>query len=408
MTKRLLCFNVHYSPNSFGGATVVAEEVNQWLVKKHGWTVCVVTTERNKELLPYHISRYKSKLVNVISINLPSNVDEITLLEHSQFGRVVEQIVDVFEPTMVHFHAIQTMGVFMIDALAKRQIPLVATLHDCWWICEKQFMINAHGKYCFQTTIEKSVCSYCVDDKVYLDKRWSTLREAVNKLDLCLFPSAFHMQLHILNGIDPSRCAVNYNGIKFPSDHYAKKSKDKVVFAFIGGPGSIKGGELIAEVFENLPGNYELRLVNAAQNVGSDWSADFAGLLKNPKVKLVNAYTQEKMDDFFAEVDVLLFPSQWKESFGLTVREALIRDIWIICTDSGGTIENITDGVNGDIIPLTSNVVYLRDKVLKAISREWSEYRNVNKDGIRTYEQQADELDTMLNRLWQTESEVVA
>jgi len=36
---------------------------------------------------------------------------------------------------------------------------------------------------------------------------------------------------------------------------------------------------------------------------------------------------------------VLLFLSQWKETFGLAIREALARGIRVIQTDSGGTTE---------------------------------------------------------------------
>ena len=53
------------------------------------------------------------------------------------------------------------------------------------------------------------------------------------------------------------------------------------------------------------------------------------------------AYRQDEMDAFFSAIDVLLFPSQWKESFGLTVREALARDVWVIATDCGGPAEAI-------------------------------------------------------------------
>jgi glycosyltransferase involved in cell wall biosynthesis len=70
------------------------------------------------------------------------------------------------------------------------------------------------------------------------------------------------------------------------------------------------------------------------------------------RIDIVPAYTQDEMDAFFADVDVLLFPSQWKESFGLTVREALARRVWVIATEGGGPGEAIVDGVNGTLIPL--------------------------------------------------------
>lgn len=46
------------------------------------------------------------------------------------------------------------------------------------------------------------------------------------------------------------------------------------------------------------------------------------------------------MDTFYSRIDVLLFMSQWKETFGLTIREALARGIPVIQTDSGGTTEH--------------------------------------------------------------------
>lgn len=54
---------------------------------------------------------------------------------------------------------------------------------------------------------------------------------------------------------------------------------------------------------------------------------------------VVPRYAQHEMDDFYSKIDVLLFMSQWKETFGLGVREALSRGIRVLQTDSGGTSE---------------------------------------------------------------------
>jgi glycosyltransferase involved in cell wall biosynthesis len=394
MSKRLLSLNVHYSPRSFGGATIVAEEVNKILATELDWTVCVVTTEHNRNLLPYQTSRYRSKGVTVISINLPHGLSHIELLHHAAVGRIMEDIIDIFKPDIVHMHAIQSMGIDFIQKLAHDNIRMVATLHDCWWICERQFMINRHGKYCFQEVIDKKVCMHCVDDEGFFEKRWNILRNSLSVIDKYLFPSKFHQGIHIINGLDADKCMVNKNGIRFPDRTIDRTSSRNVRFGFIGGPGYIKGGELIKNVFADLDEPFELYLVNAAQNVGQSWENDFGPVLKNKKVFLVDAYDQDGMDDFFESIDVLLFPSQWKESFGLTVREALVRDVWVISTASGGTIEDIKDGVNGNIIPLTSNEDYLEEAVLACIKRkDWHSYSNPLKDEIRSYRDQALELD---------------
>jgi O-antigen biosynthesis protein len=93
---------------------------------------------------------------------------------------------------------------------------------------------------------------------------------------------------------------------------------------------------------------------------------------------------------------VLLFPTQWKESFGLTVREALARNVWVITTDAGGVVEDIKPGRNGYIIPFLDTGEALKQAVIDTL-----EHFNTAKPGhelalgsleITFFEEQAAEL----------------
>ncbi|MEO0730155.1 MAG: glycosyltransferase, partial [Pseudomonadota bacterium] len=114
-------------------------------------------------------------------------------------------------------------------------------------------------------------------------------------------------------------------------------------------------------------------------------------------VEFVPPYTAETMDAFFADVDVVLFPSQWKESFGLTVREAMARRIWVIASDAGGLSQDCRDGVNARLIPMTAD-----HRPLQAAIEETFE---MNLDTIEpsphiaTHADQAAQLDAHLHRL---------
>jgi len=91
---------------------------------------------------------------------------------------------------------------------------------------------------------------------------------------------------------------------------------------------------------------------------------------------------------------VLLFPSQWKESFGLTVREALARDVWVIATDGGGPGEAITEGVNGNLIPLDGTHEKLQASVESLLDNpgRLAGYRNPRADDIMDFARQAETL----------------
>jgi len=162
--------------------------------------------------------------------------------------------------------------------------------------------------------------------------------------------------------------------------------------------GPIKGLDLIKETFSKLDrSDYELVLVDAAQNVNTTWAHDFNMDIAGT-VTILPAYTQDSIDDFFGNIDVLLFPSMWKESFGLTVREALARNVWVITSNGGGTVEDCIDGENSTIIPLISDSQYLYEAVEGTFERDWVAYENPHRQALQSVAVQATELSDFLKQ----------
>jgi glycosyltransferase involved in cell wall biosynthesis len=403
MGKRLLIINVYFAPRSFGGATVIAEAMARLLARDHGWQVLILTTLFEPKLKPYAVRRYRAKGVNIVGINIPDGLTYEETYSNPAFDRVAEKIIELFQPAVIHAHSIQTMGCGFIQWAGKAGIPTVVTAHDCWWICERQFMINAQGRYCFQRKIDFRQCGYCVDDIEKAKKRQKYLHEMLQNVDLILFPSDFHKSIYIENGFNIEKCLKNTNGVSLPDKRVTIKNKGNnnyVRFGFVGGTGPVKGADLIVRALRDIESdNYELIIVDAAKIVGKTWSD--AGFWKVPgKVTFVPPYTVEEMDRFYSSIDVLLFPSQWKESFGLAVREAMARDVWVIATEAGGVVEDIEPGTNGNIIPMDGDYLKLRSYMIECLNRcDWQNYVNPLKDKIRGINEQAYELSNILNEL---------
>ncbi len=213
---------------------------------------------------------------------------------------------------------------------------------------------------------------------------------------LVLSPSRSHAALYAANGIDPDRLRVQPNGIRMPSEPRPLRPRGErlVRFGYVGGTPAIKGFELVRRAFEELPqANWQLTLIDNTLNLGfasiktADWQV-------RGEIVVRPAYRQDEMDEFFSAIDVLLFPSQWLESFGLTVREALARDVWVIATDCGGPVEDLLQGVNGTIVPMNGRHEALRDAVAAFLEDpdRLAGYRNPHKDRLRTFAMQAEEL----------------
>jgi glycosyltransferase involved in cell wall biosynthesis len=399
---RLLVVNVYFAPFSFGGATIVAEEVVAHLRRELGCEVLVVTTIRDDTISPYAVRRFRAKGIDVVGINTPQQLAYTEDYNNPRINEIVSEIFELFRPDVFHAHCLQTMGCGYFKHMASQGVPLTVTIHDCWWICERQFMIADDGRYCFQRTIDPRRCQYCVPEHRQLRIRNDFLRRQLGMVDLLLFPSEFHRQLHVENGFPPERCIVNKNGIRFPQANYRKSqcSNGRVVFGFVGGPGLVKGSELIVKALRTIEANrYELRVVDAARTVGETWEDKHYWNIPG-EIRFVPPYSQEGLDEFFSGIDVLLFPSQWKESFGLTVREALVRNVWIIATDAGGVVEDLVDGENATIIPLNGDYRPLQKAIQQCLERDdWRKYNNPYRNRIRGYGEQATELYGYFNTL---------
>jgi glycosyltransferase involved in cell wall biosynthesis len=358
---RVLAANVYFWPKSFGGATIVAEEMARRLHARDDTCVHVVTglDEGEPHLLPgqallrYDMPTTGASPMMVVGMRM-AGADAIAGFDNPALGQAFGEVLDAVRPDVVHLHAIQGLSASLAVACLERDIPYVVTLHDAWWLCARQFMVQGDGTYCFQTRIDIRVCEACVPGAAHLRARYDLLMEVLRGAAMLLSPSEAHRQLYLAQGLAPERIFVTPNGVRHPAAPPAARplTPGRLTFAYVGGNVDVKGFRIVRQVFESLSRpDWRLVMVDNTINLGFS-SIDASHWRVRGEIEIVPAYTQATMDAFFAGIDVLVFPSQWKESFGLTVREALLRGVWVIATEGGGPAEAVADGVNGTLIPL--------------------------------------------------------
>jgi len=399
-TKHIMMVNVLFKPTSFGGATIVVEELAKRINQQENFAVTIVTAffDSDKKLHDnYDIVRYEAEGLPVILIRLPEPMLSKLEYHNEQMQEVFTNILKSTQPDLVHFHSIQQLSASIAKSCIEVDTPYIITLHDMWWVCEKQFMIMPNGKYCHQSKIDTAFCQAQCNHRsdTFTLQRTTYLKTILNDAALLLTPSIFQKKMYAYNLDHAERLSVNRNGIIFPSKNYTKKRNEKIRFAYVGGNANHKGYQFLKESFENIALNdYELVIVDLERKLGhnsifeSDW--DIQGALK-----IVDGYdnTQEGIDAFYSDIDVLLFPSQCKESFGLTVREVMVRDVWVISTDAGGVVEEIKEGENGNIVAMNDSQMF-QDKIIHCIENfdTFQNYSNPYKNDIRSYDEQTEEL----------------
>lgn len=391
---KILAVNIYYDPYSFGGATFVAEEMTQQLHQIDNVEVTVFTSRPVKGE-ERGLCKYKSHGTLIYSVDLPLLIHDTQKIHNIEIIEPFEMVLDAVKPDIVHFHAIQNMGLQMLSVCQSREVPYIITLHDSWWLCNRQFMVKSNGQYCFQNKIDLRICQACEPQTHYLTERYIMMQQGLQNAALLLSPSETHRQLYIANNIDEALIKVNRNGVVRPKKQKPLRLKNSPLrFGFVAGDEAIKGAIVVQKAFKSLTrSDWELQIIDSKINMGHE-PIDVNKWRVKGKVVTVPPYNEQGKDDFFYGIDVLLFPSQWKESYGMTVREALLRDVWVICSHPGGQSEDVIDGVNGNYISLTGDAAELKLVIESLLNHAsmFDNYINPHKEHIATLEEQANEL----------------
>ncbi|KXV29908.1 glycosyl transferase, partial [Gluconobacter japonicus] len=153
---RVLMTNVYYAPRSFGGATIVVEELALRLRNK-GVEVGILTSRPHLDGRLSGNIRYVANGSDVLAAMIPDGNDVIGSMDNPHMAEQFADWLDAYQPDVVHVHAAQGLGTAMLRVCQERGVPYVLTLHDAWWLCDRQFMVRGDGRYCFQTTIDQQV-----------------------------------------------------------------------------------------------------------------------------------------------------------------------------------------------------------------------------------------------------------
>ncbi|GGX70557.1 hypothetical protein GCM10007385_44500 [Tateyamaria omphalii] len=393
MTERhILLANVFFAPFTYGGATVVAEEVAKALLRRGGFRVSVVSLCAREELQTYTVVKsQRDGIVNYV-INVPHGRSYAQLYSNPDVSEIVGSIMDDLQPDLLHAHCLQDMGVDVLEAAEARGIPSILSVHDFWWLCERQFMIRPEQTYCGQSPVNIEDCRGCVNDFDAAKARQDRLHDVGRLPARVTYPSAFARDLSVSSGFAPDHSVVWENGVRLPGDDFAeaqlaRRAKDKrLTFGFLGGPSQIKGWPTMREAFKSLNReDFRVFVVDGSMD-GSWWSNQSLSDLPG-EWEVYPRFSQHQMDAFYAQIDVVLFMSQWKETFGLAIREALARGISIIQTDSGGTVEHGTVP-ESELIPIGAKPSVLAER-LDAVLRAHPAFPEPVK--VQSYDAQAED-----------------
>ncbi|MFN7002572.1 MAG: glycosyltransferase [Roseinatronobacter sp.] len=378
---RLLVVNVFYPPQALGGATRVVRDNITDLLAEHGDRFDIHVACSIEGAPAYNLQAWTEEGVPVWGIGTPDQGGTEMIARDPKMEPIFGSLLDRVQPDLVHFHCIQRLTSTIVDATRKRDIPYIITLHDGWWISDRQFLLNPETDQ-----LETYDFAALTDPEASPRARalWPALKGARG---LYAVSEAFAQVHRDCNLPDVRACE---NGVShLPEVTRLPHPEGRVRLAHLGGTERHKGLHLLRAVllgqdFKNL----ELLVIDHAMKPGlieqDIWGT--TPVIRRGKVP------QGAVTDLYAGIDVLVAPSVWPEAYGLVTREALATGAWVIASDRGGTGTDVVEDVNGHVINVAGPAALAQ--VLRRIDAEPERYQSPPKDAppVRSARAQVQEL----------------
>jgi glycosyltransferase involved in cell wall biosynthesis len=323
-----------YEPLAHGGAERVAQSVAETLAGQ-GHGVQVITLSRGDRAESALVNGVRVHYVPLRNLYWPFPVSRAALpmklawhardSHNPAMARAVGALLDGMRADVVNTHNIAGFSAVVWQAVARRGLPLVHTLHDHYLLCPYSTMYR-NGENCGRQ---------CLACRVATVPR----RAMAEHVDSVIGVSRFILDRHLDRGLFArARAAVVYNGyraVEVPSGAPMRGRAGLLRIGFMGSLVPNKGVDRLVGAFLSLPpGAAELRIAGAGD-------ARYAAMLK--------ARTEGRGDIFWLgvvrpeaylpELDVLVVPSLCHESLPRVVVEALSYGVPVIAARRGGIPE---------------------------------------------------------------------
>lgn len=351
--KKIAIVNAFFPPELIGGGTIIAYE--NFLVLKRDYqdmfNICVFTSEAHylENYKPYTLEQYIWMDSNVYKIYPNFKNSDGSFKQNFEWEYYDEMIKKVFrkfldkeKPHIIHFHAIQRLTGSIVEACIDYGIPYIITTHDAWWISDWMFLTDSHGDVYpegfpdlfSERPLPKGVSLYdSISRLIFLNYL------AQNSAYFYTVSSEF-ATLYKNNRI--SNVNVIENGISEFTNFVDKDTSytNKVVLGFSSAFAIHKGYDLLHFALERIkPKNIEVVLVDYSK------PENFLrfGFIGEVPVRLVGSLEFQRINNFYKQIDVLIHPSKWPESYGLAIREALMCGCSVVVSSRIGALNNLTN-----------------------------------------------------------------
>jgi len=309
-------FIIHNKYRYFGGEDSVVDEETK-LLKSNNHEVIQLIRNNSEEL-----NSFNSKLNTFKNISYSNESIEILNKKVSKFGL----------PDIVHIHNTFPLWTYsVLDFFKKKNIPIIMTLHNYRLIWEKLGLLNKNRKnYGFFK--DSNIISY------FISKLTNKRKDLLSFVTKFITHTEFTRQEFSKVILPRNKLIIKPNFLPSTSNTI-KPIEDKKNVIFASRISKEKGILTLIKTFKNI--DIELDILGD----GPLFDKIKKNNLKN--VKFHGNLPRNQVSSFINKSKFLVFPSEWYESFPMTILESFREGTLVLASNIGSIKSIIKDKYNG-------------------------------------------------------------
>jgi len=311
------------------------------------------------------------------------------LYDNPVVASFLRDYLNELQPDLVHVTSCERLSASTLNTVKDAGLPLVLSLTDFWFLCPRINLLRSDGENCDgRTTPWECLSCQLRHSKAYrwsrrllpdealaavltevskhpqltrrrglrgmagdMEARKNTLRQVFSRADVRITASPFVRDVFMLNGFtDPIIVQPYGHDLTWLNGYAAKAPLDVLRLGYIGQISPAKGVHLLIEAAKRLPALQEGRcklFIYGNPDAHPAYSAQLRRLATDtPNIEFLGTYPHTESGRIFANLDVLVVPSQWYD-FPLIIHEAFAARTPVIATRLGGMAEAVEHDVSG-------------------------------------------------------------
>jgi glycosyltransferase involved in cell wall biosynthesis len=270
--------------------------------------------------------------------------------------RALARVVDEVRPDVAHVHHVfERLTVSVLDALQRRGVPTVMTLHDYKPVCPN-FRLFTDGAPCTRCLSGRYV--NVVRHRCLEGSRWRSVAAAADayasrgrgvydRVDRLLAPSAFLRDRVVDGGLPADRVEVLPNPVlAAPAPRPSPGAPPAVLYA--SRLVAEKGVDTLLDAVARLPAGVRVRLAGSGrlERVVVERVA-----AEGLPVDVLGPLPPDRVAAELRAAAVAVLPALWWENCPMAVLEAGAQGVPVVASAVGGVPELVDDGATGLLVP---------------------------------------------------------